>query len=132
MVREVGIFTCLLTTGDNVQIRVPNSQIFGATIKNFSASETRRIDMVMGVGYDDDLGVAIRTIQDVLARIDQTGAARPRFGVLKLGTGNAVADFLGALKKDATEVLTGLSGNLLEQIGKFKFDANGNGAHSAN
>lgn len=66
-VKEVGIFTCLLTTPDNIQIRVPNSQIFGQTIKNFSASDTRRIDMVIGVGYDDDLGVAVRTCQDVLA-----------------------------------------------------------------
>lgn len=66
-VNEVGIFTCLLTTPDNVQIRVPNSQIFGQTIKNFSASDTRRIDLVVGVGYDDDLGVAVRTCQDVLA-----------------------------------------------------------------
>ena len=66
VVREVGIFTCLLTTGDNVQIRVPNSQIFGATIKNYSASETRRIDLTIGVSYDDDLGTAIRTCMDVL------------------------------------------------------------------
>jgi small conductance mechanosensitive channel len=66
-VKEVGIFTCLLTTPDNVQILVPNSQIFGETIKNYSASETRRIDLVIGVGYDDDLGVAVRTCQDVVA-----------------------------------------------------------------
>jgi len=66
-VKEVGIFTCLLTTPDNVQIRVPNSAIFGETIKNFSASDTRRIDLVIGVGYDDDLGVAVRTCQDVVA-----------------------------------------------------------------
>ena len=66
-VKEVGIFTCLLTTGDNIQIRVPNTQIFGATIKNYSASGTRRIDMTVGVGYGDDLSVAIRTCQDVIA-----------------------------------------------------------------
>lgn len=66
-VREVGIFTCLLTTPDNVQIRIPNSQIFGATIKNYSASKTRRIDLLVGVDYGDDLGVAVRTCQDVVA-----------------------------------------------------------------
>lgn len=66
-VKEVGIFSCLLTTPDNVQIHMPNSRIFGETIKNFSASETRRIDLVVGVGYDDDLGVAVRTCQDVTA-----------------------------------------------------------------
>ncbi len=66
-VKEVGIFSCVINTTDNVQIRVPNSQIFGQTIKNFSANETRRIDLVMGVDYGDDLGVAIQTCQDVLA-----------------------------------------------------------------
>ena len=66
-VREVGIFTCLLTTGDNIQIRIPNAQIFGHTIKNYSASATRRIDMTVGVSYDDDLGVAVRACLDVLA-----------------------------------------------------------------
>jgi len=66
-VKGVSIFTCELSTPDNVQISIPNSQIFGATIKNFSANDTRRIDLVVGVGYDDDLGVAVRTCMDVLA-----------------------------------------------------------------
>jgi small conductance mechanosensitive channel len=66
-VKEVGIFSCTLHTGDNVQIRVPNSGIFGETIKNFSANDLRRIDLVMGVGYDDDLGVAIRTCMDTIS-----------------------------------------------------------------
>jgi small conductance mechanosensitive channel len=66
-VQEVGIFTCLLTTSDNIHIRVPNSKIFGQTIVNYSVSDTRRIDLSVGVGYDDDLGTAIRTCLDVLA-----------------------------------------------------------------
>mgnify|MGYP003961499515 CR=1 FL=1 len=66
-VKEVGIFSCILHTGDNVQIRVPNSQIFGTTIKNFSANDTRRIDLVMGVDYGDDLGVAVRTCMDIIS-----------------------------------------------------------------
>lgn len=66
-VKEIGIFTCLLTTPDNIQIRVPNSGVFGQTIKNFSASDTRRIDLVIGVGYGDDLGVAVRTCMDVVS-----------------------------------------------------------------
>lgn len=65
-VKEIGIFSCILHTGDNVQIRVPNSQIFGETIKNFSANSERRIDFVMGVGYSDDLGVAVRTCLDTI------------------------------------------------------------------
>ncbi len=65
-VKEVGIFSCMLATPDNVQIRVPNSHIFGETIKNYSSNDTRRIDLVIGVGYDDDLGVAVRTCMDVV------------------------------------------------------------------
>lgn len=61
-VLEVGIFTCLFTTGDNIQIRVPNSRIFSQTIVNYSASDRRRIDLSIGVSYDDDLGTAIRTV----------------------------------------------------------------------
>jgi small conductance mechanosensitive channel len=71
-VKEVGIFTCTLATPDNVQIRVPNSQIFGETIKNYSANDTRRIDLVMGVGYGDDLGVAVRTCMDVITADPRT------------------------------------------------------------
>jgi small conductance mechanosensitive channel len=66
-VTEVGVFFCTLTTPDNVRITVPNSQVFGQTIRNMTVNETRRIDLVVGVGYDDDLGVAIETIRSVLA-----------------------------------------------------------------
>ena len=66
-VKEVGVFFTTLATPDNVRIIVPNSQIFGSTIKNYSANETRRIDLVVGVGYDDDLNLAIETIREVLA-----------------------------------------------------------------
>lgn len=71
-VKEIGIFSTVLATGDNVQIRVPNSNVFGNTIKNYSANDTRRIDLVVGVGYDDDLGLAVQTcrrIVDADARI---------------------------------------------------------------
>lgn len=66
-VKSVGIFSTVLATPDNVEIRIPNSQVFGQTMRNFSANDTRRIDLVMGVGYDDDLGVAVRTCMDVIS-----------------------------------------------------------------
>ncbi len=66
-VREIGIFSTILHTGDNVKVVVPNSQVYGQTVKNFSANDTRRIDLIMGVGYDDDLQVAQDTILQVLS-----------------------------------------------------------------
>lgn len=65
-VQEIGIFSTVLHTGDNVKITIPNSRIYGDTVKNYSANDTRRNDLVMGISYDDDIGVAVETIQRVL------------------------------------------------------------------
>jgi len=64
---EIGVFCTTLHSPDNVKIIVPNSAVYGAIIKNFSANETRRIDMVMGIDYSDDIGKAIEVINRVLA-----------------------------------------------------------------
>jgi small conductance mechanosensitive channel len=61
-VSQIDVFTTTITTPDNVKIIVPNGAIFGQTIKNFSANETRRIDLVIGVGYGDDLGRSMEVI----------------------------------------------------------------------
>jgi len=65
-VDEVGIFTTILNTPDNRRIIVPNGQITGSTITNFSAYDTRRIDLTIGVDYSDDLKLARATIEKVL------------------------------------------------------------------
>ena len=54
-VEQVQILTTILKTGDNKQIIIPNSQIMDSIITNYSANDTRRVDMVVGVSYDDDL-----------------------------------------------------------------------------
>lgn len=65
-VESIGLFSTELNTPDNIHIVVPNSAIYGDTIKNFSHHDTRRIDMVMGISYDDDISVAMETIREVL------------------------------------------------------------------
>ncbi len=54
-VEAVGIFTTSILTVDNKLIIVPNSKIMGDTITNYSAQETRRVDLVAGVSYNDDI-----------------------------------------------------------------------------
>lgn len=66
-VKEIGLFTTVMATPDNVQIIVPNSAVWGEIIKNYSAHDLRRNDLVVGVSYDDDLGKAMATIHEVLA-----------------------------------------------------------------
>jgi small conductance mechanosensitive channel len=65
-VAEIGIFSSTLNTPDNVRITVPNASVYGQTIKNYSANENRRIDLVMGISYGDDIGTALETIRNVL------------------------------------------------------------------
>jgi small conductance mechanosensitive channel len=65
-VQEIGVFATTLHTPDNVRIVVPNSSVYGQTIKNFSANDTRRNDMVVGISYDDDIGKAMATIEEIM------------------------------------------------------------------
>ncbi len=67
VVESIRIFSTLLRTGDNREITVPNGQIYGGTIVNFSARDTRRIDLIFGIGYDDDIRQAKQLIEEVMA-----------------------------------------------------------------
>jgi len=49
-------------TPDNVRIVVPNASVYGQTIKNFTANDPRRNDLVIGISYADDIGRAVETI----------------------------------------------------------------------
>ncbi len=85
-VQEIGIFTTTLTSPDNIKITVPNSQVYGTTIKNMNGYETRRVDMVMGVSYDDDLGLAMETMRRVIQEDDRVLAdPTPQIAVAELG-----------------------------------------------
>lgn len=64
-VNEIHLVSTILTTPDNKQIIVPNSLMYSSAITNYSAKDTRRVDMVIGVGYDDDLKVAAKALQKV-------------------------------------------------------------------
>ncbi|MEM7611446.1 MAG: mechanosensitive ion channel domain-containing protein [Pseudomonadota bacterium] len=66
-VDAVTIFNTILNTPDNRRIVVPNANITAGSIINYSAHATRRIDLVIGVGYDDDLKKAETALREVVA-----------------------------------------------------------------
>lgn len=66
-VKAIDLFTTELTTVDNVQIIVPNGAIWGSPITNYSAHDTRRVDMVFGVSYGANLAEAEQAIRDLIA-----------------------------------------------------------------
>ncbi|MGJ0314439.1 mechanosensitive ion channel family protein [Aliarcobacter cryaerophilus] len=64
-VSEVGIFNSVFVTGDNQRIVVPNSSITSGSITNVNAFDTRRVDLVVGISYDDD----IKKAKDLLTNL---------------------------------------------------------------
>ncbi len=64
-VNKIDLVSTILTTPDNKQIIVPNSLMYTSAITNYSANSTRRVDLVIGVGYGDDLKVAAEVLKKV-------------------------------------------------------------------
>lgn len=92
-VKGIALFATEMATLDNVQIIIPNSEIWSSSIKNYSHYQTRRVDLVIGVSYDADLKAAE---QAILAQI----TADPRSHkdpepFVKVGTlGDSSVDFI--------------------------------------
>ena len=66
-VETVTIFNTILVTPDNRRVIVPNANVTSGSIVNYSTHETRRIDLVIGVGYDDNLPAAKRVLEECIA-----------------------------------------------------------------
>lgn len=85
-VETIRIFNTLLRTPDNQEITVPNSHIYGGSITNITTRDTRRIDLVIGIGYDDNIGKAKQLLEEIVARQDAIlDEPAPTIMVLELG-----------------------------------------------
>ena len=66
VVENIGIFSSVLRTGDNRELIVPNGVIYGGIITNYSKRSTRRVDMVFGIDYSDDLKQAKELLRTII------------------------------------------------------------------
>ncbi|WP_435214420.1 mechanosensitive ion channel family protein [Luminiphilus sp. nBUS_16] len=71
VVENIGIFSSVLRTGDNRELIIPNGAIYGGIITNYSARSTRRVDMVFGVDYGDDLREAKALLRTIILADDR-------------------------------------------------------------
>ncbi len=71
VVEDISIFNSKMRTADNREIIVPNGAIYGGVIINVSARDTRRVDMVFGIGYGDDLRKAKELLAQIIAEDDR-------------------------------------------------------------
>ena len=66
VIEEVNLFNTVLRTGETIQMYLPTGSVTGSKICNYSVKDERRIDLVIGCGYDDDLKAVKQTILDVI------------------------------------------------------------------
>ncbi|MDR1284973.1 MAG: mechanosensitive ion channel [Campylobacteraceae bacterium] len=67
IVESINIFSTVLKTNDNKQIIIPNSKIVANNIVNYSSKKVRRVDLVFGISYEDDLRKAKKILEDIAA-----------------------------------------------------------------
>jgi small conductance mechanosensitive channel len=85
VVEMIGVFTTQLLSPDNKTIILPNAKLSGDNIINYSDKDSRRIDLVFGVGYGDDIDTVKKVISEVLVADDRVLAdPPPTIGVLEL------------------------------------------------
>lgn len=68
---SIQIFNTVLKTSDNKEVIIPNGTITGGNIVNYSAHDTRRINMTIGIGYNDDIKQAREILERILAEDDR-------------------------------------------------------------
>ncbi len=122
IVETIGIFNTTFKTGNNRIIIVPNSNIIGSNIVNYSKEPIRRIDLVIGVGYDDDLKLVKSTLEDILNSNDKI-LKDPSFAVALSELADSSVNFnVRPWVKSAD--YWGVRSELLEKI-KLTFDEKG-------
>ena len=82
----INLFSVEIVTPQNVQIIIPNGAVWGTSISNFSFHETRRVDLEIGIAYEDDIGTALAVLERTAKADDRVlGTPEPAFLVAGLG-----------------------------------------------
>ena len=85
-VEEIHIFTTQLKTPDNKTVIIPNAKLMGDNIINYSAKAKRRVDLVIGVSYSDNLQKVRQVLEDVLSKDNRVlKDPEPTIAVMELG-----------------------------------------------
>ncbi|WP_457679749.1 mechanosensitive ion channel family protein [Thermovibrio sp.] len=121
-VDTIGIVNTVLKTPDNVTIYVPNASIIANNIKNYSQEGKRRVDLTIGIGYEDDIKKAKEVLLNILSSDDRIlKEPAPAVGVAELAD-SSVNLFIRAWVRK--EDYWAVRSSLLEKI-KETFDKEG-------
>jgi len=90
-VLEIGLFATQLETSDGIYVMVPNTQLFGSAIKNYSRLPIRRVDVPVGISYEDDVDRALSIAMSLLKADDRVISDKPP-QVMVTGLGESSVD----------------------------------------
>jgi small conductance mechanosensitive channel len=90
-VNEIGLFTTDMTTYDGIYRSVPNSELWNRNILNYSRNPTRRLDLPVGISYEDDVEQAMALLLEHLVQ-DERVLPDPEPQVLVTGLGDSSVD----------------------------------------
>lgn len=122
VVGKITIFTTIMKTPDNKEIIVPNGAIYGGNIVNYSTHPTRRVDMVFGIGYDDDL-LKAKNLLEAMLKEDDRVLAEPAPVVAVSELADSSVNFVVRPWANAADYW-GLMFDFTEKV-KLRFDAEG-------
>ncbi len=77
IVEEIGLFTTQMRTYDGIYVEVPNGQIWTRPITNYSRVTSRRLDLVVGISYEDNIDKALAALMDLLVKDPKTTRRNP-------------------------------------------------------
>jgi small conductance mechanosensitive channel len=121
-VMSLGLFGTELATADNVYIFAPNGTIWGSNLYNYSRNTQRRMDIIFGISYGEDIGKAIKTVQTILdsdKRLVTTDGKKPQVMMDNMGdfSLNFIARFW-CKSKEYWEVKWDLTRSIKEALDK--------------
>ena len=121
-VKGITLFVTEMATPDNVHIVVPNGQVWGSSVVNYSQHPTRRVDIAVGIGYEDDINKAFAEVLDLI-EADERAMAEPAPLVAVTGLGDNSVDLTVRVWCQAADYW-GLKFGLTKAI-KERFDETG-------
>ena len=121
-VKDIQIFSTVLKTPDNKIVVVPNGSIMNGSIVNYSDQDTRRIDLIISCGYEDDIDKVRSVLEDIIKKEKRVlKDPKPQIAVTELADSSVNFIFRPWVKR--TDYLP-VYYSLLEEV-KKRFDKEG-------
>lgn len=121
-VKSIGVAACIIHTFGNEKVTIPNSIIWGSAIKNYTGLKHRKMELIFGIGYDDNMNKAIKIIDNILKK-DERVLDDPEHEILIKELADSSVN-ISARVCAKTDIFMALRWDLIKKV-KEEFDKHG-------